>query len=130
MTMGLWTPPGVVEEETIDLRTLEGQPGNMARVTKFSFRYKHKLIKIHVAHDEGASAAEIEDKAAAAYERRMEIMQESDLKRAPTAEEKKQIGKQMNDIRTQMLKRRESSNNRTWYESIEGVVPVGVVPGG
>lgn len=115
-TQGLWVPPGVVEEETIDITRLG--PGNMARRAAFAFRHGYKLYRVYVYHDEDTSRAEIEDKAAAAWERRLLALKEQEVKRPPTPEERKEIGRIMNDIRAHMLKRRESSNGKIWYEGI------------
>jgi hypothetical protein len=112
MTMGLWTPPGVIEEETRDIRTLEGEPGNMARQASFTFRHGHKLHRVMVIHDDTASQAEIEDEAAQACEDwsyDLKELGEGEGKHPPTAEEKKEIGRALNDIRSKMIERREKN---------------------
>ena len=120
MTMGLWTPPGVIEEEIVDIRTLYGEPGNMARRASFSFRHGHKLHRVWVLHDETASQSEIEDKAADAYENWLSDLKDvgdGEGKHPPNAEEKKEIGRALEDIRKKMIERREK-NGVMYYAGI------------
>jgi hypothetical protein len=116
----LWTPQGTVP--------LGAAPvGNNIETGKKIFKYsvilkakdkfgiEHKQ-PITVVADESDSQAHVEDMMAQAAETFLEEVKAKHQKRAPTVEERKEIGKAMNDFRNYALKRRESTNRQIYYQ--------------
>ncbi len=112
----LWTPNGVSHNGTTEvilkmMRTDRPQ----AHSYKFTFRYKGKEKQILVVTHTDVTASEIEDRAGQAARAWMEELDQEEHKRAPNADEKKQIGKALNEFLTHAKKRGESSNGRLYY---------------
>ena len=122
MVQELWTPPGTVQQETVMLRRVNPDLGvpDMAFSYNFTFTYKGRVKKITVAASDADSRAEIEDRAAqAAEEWRAEMDQNPKYdKRVPTAEEKRQIGKALNEKHLWNEKMRVSSSGKTVFRGI------------
>lgn len=125
MVQDLWTPPGTVQEETAHLGRVnpdlshEADSKEVALGYTFTFTYKGKVKKLQVIAGEGDSRAEIEDKAAEVAERWKQQLDQQEHKREPTADEKKDIGAALNDIRVRMEKRRESSTGTLVFKGLK-----------
>lgn len=113
----LWTLNGVNHNSIDDLTPLSAvRP--QAQTYKFTFAYKGKNKHILVAAEPGVSRSEVEDRAAKAAEDWMEDLDQQEHKRPPTTDEKKQIGKALNDFLTHAKKRRESGNNTLYFPGV------------
>ena len=64
--------------------------------------------------------AHLEDMVASAVDRWLTEVRQKDHKPAPTPEQRKEIGRILNDIRVSRLKRKESSNGRIYYSGLGG----------
>ena len=82
---------------------------------KDKFGVEHKQ-RVDVLADESDSQAHVEDMMAQAAEPFLEEVKTKYQKRAPTQEERKEIGKALNEFRTYALKRRQSTNNKIYYQ--------------
>jgi hypothetical protein len=113
----LWTPPGTVQEETVQIGRVNP---DVTRETAFSyaftFTYKGKVKRLQVVATDGDRRSEIEDKAAEVAERWVRELDGRDHKRAPTEDEKKQIGKILNDILLHRKKRAASSTGDIYFK--------------
>jgi|TARA_R100001086_G_scaffold208411_1_gene124204 translation initiation factor IF-2 len=89
-----------------------------AVIYKFMFKYKGKQHEVQVVAHSDVTTSEIEDRAGEAAKNWMESIDEKEHKRPPTAEERIQIGKAMNEFLLQARKRGESSNNRLYYPGV------------
>jgi hypothetical protein len=117
MVQELWTPPGTVQEETIQIgRVNPDVTRDMAFVYNFTFKYKGKVKRLQVCTDDGTSRAEIEDKAAEAAERWRRELDGKDWKRPPTEAEKKDIGKLLNEFHLRNEKVRASSTGKIYFK--------------
>ena len=115
----LWTPNGVTHTDITDIVPLAMKTDRpQANVYKFTFRYKGKEKQVWVASHMDATLSEIEDRAGAAATRWMQDLDQEEYKRAPTDQEKKDIGKALNEFYLAAKKRRASSNGRLYYEGI------------
>jgi hypothetical protein len=119
MALDLWTPRGTVPLGTAPL-------GHNKETGKIVVR--HTLLVeakddfgkvwpryIVVAADPDTSPAYIEDAMAKAAEKWKTEVREKHSKRQPTAAEKKEIGRTLNDIRTHIRKRKDSTNRTIYY---------------
>ena len=70
--------------------------------------------RVEIMADSGVSQAQIEEMMGNAAEKFMEEVRTKYNKRPPTPEEKKEIGKALNDFRSQALKRSRSTNKRIY----------------
>jgi hypothetical protein len=105
----LWTPPGTVQRETAQLRRVNPDiTRDMAFAYNFTFVYKGKTKHFQVVASDNDSRAEIEDMAAECAERWKRELDGKEWKRPPNEDEKKQIGKILNDINVRNQKRAES----------------------
>lgn len=115
----LWTPNGVSQNGTSAVVLPElGTDIPQAHQYTFTFRYKGKERRILIVAHPGVSPAEVEDRAGEAFEGWVSDLDQEEHKRPPTEEEKKQIGKAMNDFLLNAQKRRESSNGRIFYQGL------------
>jgi hypothetical protein len=78
---------------------------------------KHKFV---ILTDEDTSQAHLEDMVSNAVDRWLGEVRAKNHKPAPTPEQRKEIGKILNDIRSHNIKRRESTNNTLYYKGLEG----------
>lgn len=116
----LWTPDGVDHTGVNDLVPVVTQRPQ-AQVFEFEFRYKGQTKIVQVAAHVGASRAQVEDLAAKAAEEWIGELNQQEWKRPPTEDEKKQIGKIMNDFREHAIKRRESTTGKLHFGGIKGL---------
>ena len=120
MTTDLWTPQGVVKLHT----TPSGNNAETGgKIVAHTFRLEDKetgrktIIKILA--DDTTSEAHLEDMAAQAAENWFTQVRAEGKKRIPTVEQRKEIGKIINEIRTKLKKRRQSSNNKILYNGLK-----------
>ena len=115
----LWTPQGSVPLGAAPVGH-NAETGN--GIVKYSvllkakdkFGVEHKQ-RIDILADEADSQAHVEDMMAQAAETFLEEVKTKHQKRAPTQEERKEIGKALNDFRSYALRRRESTNRTIYY---------------
>ncbi|MCK5642790.1 MAG: hypothetical protein KAJ19_18420 [Gammaproteobacteria bacterium] len=116
----LWTPQGSVPLGAAPVGH-NAETGN--GIVKYSvllkakdkFGVEHKQ-RIDILADEADSQAHVEDMMAQAAETFLEEVKTKHQKRAPTQEERKEIGKALNDFRSYALRRRESTNKKIYYQ--------------
>ena len=115
----LWTPEGstyVGGEDT----GYNGETGVSIVVHTFQFHDpvtgRSQVVKIPA--DPTISQSHIEDMAAQALETFLIECRVTDGKKKPTAAQKRDIGKQLEEFREYAEKRRESTNNRIYYRGI------------
>jgi len=82
---------------------------------KDKFGVEHQQ-RVDVLADESDSRAHVEDMMAQAAETFLEEVKTKYQKRAPTQEERKEIGKALNEFRSYALRRRQSTNNQIYYQ--------------
>jgi len=114
----LWTPPGSVQTETLRMgRVNPDVTTESVFQYTFTFTYKGWVKKLTVESTDADGRAEVEDLVAEAVERWKADMDDDPRydKRLPNAEEKKQIGKALNERYLWKQKIKESSNGRTIY---------------
>ena len=114
----LWTPDGM---HHVGLRQVVPNGHTQAQVFSFTFRYKGREKRVEIVGEPGMARSEIEDMAAKAAENYMKELDMEEHKRLPTEDEKKQIGKALNDIRSHMIKRRESSTGKLYFDGVKGL---------
>ena len=115
----LWTPQGSVPLGSAPV-------GDNAETGKKVFKYsvllkakdkfgvEHKQ-RVDVLADEADSQAHVEDMMAQAAETFLEEVKTRHQKREPTPDQRKEIGKALNDFRRYALRRRESTNRTIYY---------------
>ena len=119
----LWTPEGVSHDAiaAVSPPEMRGELGNrpQANIYKFTFKYKGKQKEIWITADADATHSEIEDLAGKEVETWIDSLNQEEHLPAPTAQQKKEIGKVLNEIRTHGIKRRLSSNNRIYFPGVK-----------
>jgi hypothetical protein len=114
----LSTPEGMAHTAIDDIVVRQHNEQATAVTYKFTFKYKGKEHHVWVAAHSDVTRAEIEDRAGEAARTWRESIDQQEYKRPPTAEERKQIGKTMNEFYLHARKRRGSSNNRIYYPGV------------
>ena len=122
MATELWTPAGTAYNGIIpagrNVETGSRIVSHQMRVeAKDRWGKVHKQI-IRVLADDETSQSEIEDMMGHAAESFVAEVREKYTKRPPTADERKQIGKALNDFLKHRTKRRASSSNRIYFRGI------------
>ena len=120
MPIDLWTPQGVVPVGTTHLG-YNKETGSGIVSHRFTLKAKDKFgvehtTRVEILADKDTSKEHIEDMMAKSTESFIKEVREKYDKRRPNAEEKKEIGKILNDFRKQSIKRRESTNNTLYYQ--------------
>jgi len=120
MTTELWTPEGVAGHTT----TPTGHNAETGgQVYNHTFRVKDpvtgKQNRFNIIVDDSTSQAHLEDMIAYSVDKWLTEVRAENRKPAPTSGQRKEIGKILNDIRTNRLKRKASSNNRIHYSGIK-----------
>ena len=119
----LWTPEGVSHDgvTAVSPPEMRSELGNrpQANTYKFTFKYKGKQKEIWITADADATPSEIEDLAGKEVEGWIDSLNQEEHLPAPTAKQKKEIGKVLNEIRTHGIKRRLSSNNRIYFPGVK-----------
>ena len=119
MIQELWTPAGVVH--------LGASPAGMNAETggkivshRFMLKAKDKFgaehkTRVQILADDTTSKAHLEEMMGNCAEKFMEEVRTKYDKRPPTPGEKKDIGKALNHLRIQALKRKQSTNGKVYY---------------
>ena len=118
MVTDLWTPAGVapVGVTPVGHNAETGSPivaHTIMLKAKDRFGKEHKM-RVQVLADKDTSQAQVEDMMGNAAERFVQEVRDKYNKRPPTAEERKEIGKSLNDLR-QYAQRRIASTSRKIY---------------
>ena len=126
MASELWTPPGVdyIGSSSGGETATNLETGEILELCVFRFQYTDQFgvehnEKVIIPRDSSISKAHVEDMAAQAYENFISDCKQKYTKRAPTAAQKKEIGKALNDFRNHAVRRRESSRGKLYYEGIK-----------
>ena len=121
MVSELWTPTGVTDY-TVAPGGRNAETGGYVQQHIFQVHdpVTDKRHKFCVLADEDTSQAHLEDMVASAVDRWLTEVRQKDHKPAPTPEQRKEIGRILNDIRVSRLKRKESSNGRIYYSGLGG----------
>jgi|TARA_R110000824_G_scaffold111906_1_gene260743 hypothetical protein len=115
----LWTPKGVTHKRVtpVGFNQETGEP-----IYEYSFivhdEVTNRKEQFRVLVDDTTSKAHIEEMVANAMERWLIDVRIRHSKPAPTPEQKKEIGKILNQIRTNRIKRNGSSNNKIYYKGL------------
>ena len=121
MTTELWTPPGVTDHSVSPVGRNTETGGDIQQHTfKVHDPVTGKRHKFCVLVDNETSQAHLEDMVSSAVDRWLTEVRQKDHKPAPTTEQRKEIGKILNEIRINRSKRKESSNGRIYYSGLEG----------
>ena len=119
MLKDLWTPAGAIYQGIAPAgRNVE--TGSNIVTHRFVLKKKDKFgierkTAVTIVADEDTSQAQIEEMMGNAAESFVEKVRTKYDKRPPTASEKKEIGKALNDFRTRAIKRLQSTNRRIYY---------------
>ena len=123
MIQELWTPTGAefIGSASAGANGRNVETGASIEVCQFVFKYTDQFGVEHrqktlIPRDASISRAHVEDMAAQAYENFINECKQKYTKRAPTAAQKKEIGKALNEFRKYALKRRGSSRGKLYYE--------------
>tara|TARA_Y100000310_G_scaffold118430_1_gene117311 strand:+ start:520 stop:879 length:360 start_codon:yes stop_codon:yes gene_type:complete len=119
MATELWTPVGTayngINPAGRNMETGSQIVSHQIRVeAKDLFGKVHKQI-IRVLADDDTSQSEIEDMMGHAAENFVTEVREKYTKRPPTEDERKQIGKALNEYLNNRTKRRESTSNKIYF---------------
>ncbi len=113
----LWTPKG----STYVGEKLLLNPGVSIEYKVYEFQFhdpvtdKSQLVKIPA--DDSISISHVEDMAAQALENFIKKCKDLDIKKKPTPEQKKEIGKAVEEFRKYRAKRNESTSNRIYWST-------------
>ena len=118
MILELWTPSGATHFGAAPVGR-NAETGGEIVTHRFMLKAKDKFGKEHkmrvqVLADKDTSQAEVEDMMGNAAERFVQEVRDKYNKRPPTSEERKEIGKALNDLR-QYAQRRIASTSRKIY---------------
>jgi hypothetical protein len=119
MVTEIWTPPGVTlsESSQVGMNTETG-----SSVYKYSFRVYDEVTKrrheFQVLVDDDTTRSQVEEMVGNAMESWLIDVRMRHSKPAPTPEQRKEIGRILEDIRVHRNKRKESSNRRIYYDSL------------
>ena len=123
MIQELWTPTGAefIGSASAGANGRNVETGAIIEVCQFVFKYTDQFGVEHrqktlIPRDASISRAHVEDMAAQANENFINECKQKYTKRAPTAAQKKEIGKALNEFRKYALKRRGSSRGKLYYE--------------
>jgi hypothetical protein len=121
MVSELWTPQEVVDH-TVSSVGSNAETGDSVEQHIFwvSDPVTGKKHKFCILTDDETSQAHLEDMGANAIDRWLSEVRQKDHKPAPTIEQRKEIGKILDEIRIHRLKRKESSNGQIYYSGLEG----------
>ena len=119
MLQDLWLPKGGRYIRTTPLGKNKETGGTIVS-NEMEIRYTDKHGKVHkhqicVLSDEFSSKAEIEDQLGYAAENFIRDAQQKYNKRPPTPEEKKEIGKALEEFRVHARRRVQSTNGKIHY---------------
>ena len=119
MTMDLWTPAGATYKGAAPAG-LNAETGGHIVTHRFVLKQKDKFgvehaTRVEIMADNDVSQAHIEEMMGNAAEKFMEQVRTKYNKRPPTPGERKEIGKALNDFRSQAIRRSQSTNRKIYY---------------
>ena len=114
-----WTPPGVTHTRVTPIG-YNYETGS--QIFEYQFIVHDKVTnrkqQFKVLVDDQTSKAHIEEMVGNAFDRWLTDVRMRHNKPAPTLEQRKEIGKILEQIRVNRNKRKESSNNKIYYEGL------------
>ena len=115
----LWTPQGMVYLGSTDVG-FNGESGASMVVHQFKMKspVTGRMCEVSIPADPTVSKAHVEDMAAQSFETFLEEEKEREMKRKPTGDELKEIGKAIKEFRKYTAMMRESTNNKITYRGI------------
>ena len=115
----LWTPPGVTHKRVIPVGYNYETGG---QIFEYQFLVHDEVTnrkqQFRVLVYDQTSKAHIEEMVGNAFDRWLTDVRMRHNKPAPTPEQKKEIGKILDQIRVNRNKRKESSNNKIYYKGL------------
>ena len=122
MTTELWTPPGVTGHSVSSVGyNAETGGGIQQHVFQVHDPVTDKRHKFCVLADGDTSQAHLEDMVSNAVDSWLKEVRQKDHKPAPTPEQRKEIGKILNDIRKSRIRRKQSSTGVIHFTGLGGV---------
>jgi|TARA_R100000306_G_scaffold45184_1_gene43177 hypothetical protein len=115
----LWTPPGVTHTRVAQVGRNAETGG---KIYEYQFRVHDEVTgrkhQFRVLVDDDTSRAHIEEMVGNAMESWLIDVRMRHSKPAPTREQHREIGKILDQIRTNTIKRKNSSNNKIYYDGL------------
>ena len=115
----LWTPPGVTHKRVIPVGYNYETGG---QIFEYQFLVHDEVTnrkqQFRVLVDDQTSKAHIEEMVGNAFDRWLTDVRMRHNKPAPTPEQRKEIGRILDQIRVNRNKRKESSNNKIYYKGL------------
>jgi hypothetical protein len=115
----LWTPPGVTHKRVIPVGYNYETGG---QIFEYQFLVHDEVTnrkqQFRVLVDDQTSKAHIEEMVGNAFDRWLTDVRMRHNKPAPTPEQRKEIGRILEQIRVNRNKRKESSNNKIYYKGL------------
>ena len=126
MASELWTPPGVTAHSVSPGGRNAETGGAIERhVFQVNDPVSGKKHKFLVLTDDETSQAHLEDMVSSAVDNWLREVRHKTHKPAPTLEQRKEIGKILDDIRIRRIKRKESSTGIINFTNLGGVLKNG-----
>ena len=115
----LWTPQGVTHKRVVPVGYNYETGG---QIFEYQFLVHDEVTnrkqQFRVLVDDQTSKAHIEEMVGNAFDRWLTDVRMRPNKPAPTPEQRKEIGKILEQIRVNRNKRKESSNNKIYYKGL------------
>ena len=115
----LWTPQGVTHKRVVPVGYNYETGG---QIFEYQFLVHDEVTnrkqQFRVLVDDQTSKAHIEEMVGNAFDRWLTDVRMRHNKPAPTPEQRKEIGKILEQIRVNRNKRKESSNNKIYYKGL------------
>ena len=115
----LWTPPGVTHKRVVPVGYNYETGG---QIFEYQFLVHDEVTnrkhQFKVLVDDETSKAHIEEMVGNAFDRWLVDVRMRHNKPAPTVEQRKEIGKILEQIRVSRNKRKESSNSKIYYKGL------------
>ena len=116
----LWTPPGVTHTRVAQVGR-NTEPGG--KIYEYQFKVHDDVTgrshQFRVLVDDETSIAHIEEMVGNAMDSWLIDVRMRHSKPAPTPEQRKEIGKILDQIRISAIKRKRSSNNKIYYDGLK-----------
>jgi hypothetical protein len=117
--VNLWTPQGstYIGEELVGYN---GETSASIVIHTFQFHdpVTDRSVMVKIPADPGVSRDHVEDMAAQSLESFLLECKGFDDKKKPTPEQRKEIGRQIEEFRVYNSKRKESTNNKIYYKGM------------
>ena len=116
----LWTPPGVTHSRVIPVG-FNAETGGTIYEYQFVVHDEvtNRKHQFRVLVDDDTSKAHIEEMVGNAMESWLIDVRMRHSKPAPTPEQRKEIGKILDQVRVNSIKRKGSSNNKIYYNGLQ-----------